>query len=158
MGTMRKLVGLDFRHSRLISISAAIILSLLSLSFKPAPRNYVESLIMLKGTDYWTLNCSQYICAAERHRECLARNFWDQGCDGDAFVVQDVPSFEAINTSKLLPGDIAVFHGVHVAAFVGNGIWMDSDYRHGGVGIMRRNQRPGGWFYGEIKILRWKNQ
>lgn len=158
MGTMRKLVGLDFRHSRLISISAAIILSLFSLSFKPAPRNYVESLIMLKGTDYWTLNCSQYICAAERHRECLARNFWDQGCDGGAFVVQDVPSFEAINTSKLLPGDIAVFHGVHVAAFVGNGIWMDSDYRHGGVGIMRRNQRPGGWFYGEIKILRWKNQ
>lgn len=107
MGTMRKLFG-RFYQSRLISLSAAIMLSLLSLSFKPSPRNYLESLIMLNGTDYWTLNCSQYICAAERHRTCLARNFWEQGCDGDAFVVQDVPSFEAIDTSKLLPGDIAV--------------------------------------------------
>jgi hypothetical protein len=146
------------RANRLVLVSAAMVLSVLSLSFKAAPRNYLESLVMLSGTDYWKLNCSQYICAAERHRECLARNFWEQGCGGDAFVVQDVPSFEAIDTSKLLPGDVAVFHAVHVAAFIGNRTWMDSDYRHGGVGIMRRNRRPGGWFYGEVKILRWKNQ
>jgi hypothetical protein len=150
--------GLRTNRHRLVLLTAAMVLSVLSLSFKAAPRNYLESLVMLNGTDYWKLNCSQYICAAERHRECLARNFWEQGCGGDAFVVQDVPSFEAIDTSKLLPGDIAVFHAVHVAAFIGNRTWMDSDYRHGGVGIMRRNRRPGGWFYGEVKILRWKNQ
>jgi hypothetical protein len=135
----------------------AIVLSPLSLSFKPAPTNYVESLVMLEGTDYWQLNCSEYICAAMRHPNCLARNFWEQGCDGDAFVMQDVPSFDDVDTSKLLPGDIAAFHGVHVAAYVGNGTWLDSDYKHGGVGIMRRNRRRGGWFYGEVKILRWKD-
>ncbi|MCU1272292.1 MAG: hypothetical protein JWN74_3586 [Acidobacteriaceae bacterium] len=155
---VHRLAGSGLRRNRLILTSAAIILSLLSLSFKPAPRNYLESLVMLDGTDYWILNCSQYICAAKRHRHCLAKNFWEYGCDGDAFVVQDVPSFEDIDTSKLVPGDVAIFHGVHVAAFIGNRTWMDSDYRHGGVGIMRRNRRKGGWFYGEVKILRWKNQ
>jgi hypothetical protein len=153
---MRTSFDSGFYQSRLVLVSAAIVLSVLSFSFKPAPRNYVESLVMLEGTDYWQLNCSQYICAAERHRHCTARNFWEQGCDGDAFVVQDVPSFEDIDTSKLLPGDVALFHGVHVAAFIGNGLWMDSDYKHGGVGIMHRNRNPGGWFYGEVKILRWK--
>jgi hypothetical protein len=57
----------------------------------------------------------------------------------------------------LLPGDVAAFHGVHVAAYIGNDTWMDSDCRHGGVGIMRRNRKPGGWFYGEVKVLRWKH-
>ncbi len=104
-----RLSASGLRTNRLVLLTAAMVLSVLSLSFKAAPRNYLESLVMLNGTDYWKLNCSQYICAAERHRECLARNFWEQGCDGDAFVVQDIPSFEAIDTSKLLPGDIACF-------------------------------------------------
>ena len=72
--------------------------------------------------------------------------------------MQDVASFDDVDASKLLPGDVAAFHGVHVAAFVGNGTWMDSDFRHDGVGIMRPNRRRGGWFYGEVKILRWKNR
>ena len=152
-----KFSGSNLRDNRLILVSAAMILSVLSVSFKAAPRNYIESLVMLNGTSYWDLNCSEYICVAKGHPECKARNFWEHGCDGDAFIVQDVRSFEEIDTSKLLPGDVAVFHGVHVAAFIGNGIWMDSDYRHGGVGIMQRNKRPGGWFYGEVRILRWKN-
>jgi len=155
---LRRFSGSGFPANRLLLVSTAIILSLLSLSATAAPRNYLESLVMLEGASYWTLNCSQYICAAKRHRDCMARNFWEHGCDGDAFVVQDVPSFDVIDNSKLLPGDVAVFHGVHVAAFIGNRTWMDSDYRHGGVGIMRPNRRPGGWFYGEVKILRWKEQ
>jgi hypothetical protein len=144
--------------NRWILALPAIVLSLLSLSFKSAPTNYLESLVMLEGTDYWQLNCSEYICAAKRHPDCTASNFWERGCDGDALVVQDVPSFDDVDTHKLLPGDIAAFHGVHVAAFTGNGIWLDSDYKHGGVGIMRRTRRPGGWFYGEVKILRWKDR
>src|ERR1700719_725218 len=99
----RRLSASGSRANRLVLVSTAMVLSLLSLPFKAAPRNYLESLVMLDGTDYWKLSCSQYICAAERHRECLARNFWEEGCDGDAFVVQDVPSFEAIDTSKVLP-------------------------------------------------------
>ncbi len=155
---MRRPSRYSFRTDRLILISTAITLSMLSLSFTPAPRNYVESLVLLNGTSYWELNCSEYICAAKRHRKCLAKNFWEDGCDGDALVVQDAPFFDRIAVNNLLPGDVAAFHGVHVAAYIGNGTWMDSDYRHGGVGIMKPNRRKGGWFYGEVKILRWKNQ
>jgi hypothetical protein len=147
--------GLRVKHLTLLS--TAIILSMFSLSFTQAPRNYLESLVMLNGTSYWQLNCSQYICVAKRHPNCLARNFWERGCDGDALVVQDVAAFENVDIKNLLPGDVAAFHGVHVAAYIGNGTWMDSDCRHGGVGIMRRNRKPGGWFYGEVKVLRWKD-
>lgn len=155
---LRRLPGSGFHANRLILVSSATILSLLSISSTPVPRNYLESLVMLKGTDYWTLNCSQYICAAKRHRDCKAKDFWEHGCAGDAFVVQDVASFGVIDANKLLPGDVAVFHGVHVAAFIGNGTWMDSDYKHDGVGIMRPSRRSGGWFYGEVEVLRWKDQ
>jgi hypothetical protein len=155
--TMRQ-ISKDSRTGQFVLVSTGMILALLSLSCKRAPHSYLESLTMLKGTDYWELNCSEYICVAKHHPDCVARNFWEKACDGDAYIVQDVPSFDNVDTSKLLPGDVAAFHGVHVAAFVGNGLWMDSDYKHGGVGIMKRNRRPGGWFYGEVKILRWKNQ
>ena len=154
---LRRFCGSDFHANQLI-LSSALMLSLFSVSFTPAPRNYLESLVMLKGTDYSTLNCSQYICTAKHHRNCKAKGFWAQGCDGDALVVQDVASFDDVDASKLLPGDVAAFHGVHVAAFVGNDTWMDSDSRHDGVGIMRPNRKRGGWFYGEVKILRWKDQ
>jgi hypothetical protein len=155
---LRSFYGSGFGKNRSVLLSIAIIFSLLCLSARAAPRNYLESLVMLEGTDYWTLNCSQYICAAKHHRDCEAKGFWEDGCDGDAFVVQDVASFDDVDVNKLLPGDVAALHGVHVAAFIGNGIWLDSDYRHGGVGVMKRNRRKGGWFYGEVKILRWKNQ
>jgi len=56
---LRRFCGSDFHANQLILVSGALMLSLFSLSFTPAPRNYVESLIMLKGTDYSTLNCSQ---------------------------------------------------------------------------------------------------
>jgi len=155
---LRRFSGSDFHANQLILVSSALILSLFSLSFAPAPRNYLESLVMLKGTDYWTLNCSQYICTAKHHRNCKAEGFWERGCDGDALVVQDVASFDDVDASKLLPGDVAAFHGVHVAVFIGNGTWMDSDSRHDGVGIMSPNRRKGGWFRGGVRILRWKDR
>src|SRR6266704_5732869 len=111
---LSRLSGSGFHANRLIVVSSGLILSLLSFSFAPAPRNYLESLVMLKGTDYWTLNCSQYICVAKHHRLCKAKEFWEHGCDGDAFVVQDVASFDDVEASRLLPGDVAAFHGVHV--------------------------------------------
>jgi hypothetical protein len=52
---------------------------------------------------------------------------------------------------------MVAFHGAHVGAYLGNGVWMDSDFRHNGVGIMHRNRRRGGWFFGPVKILRWKD-
>jgi hypothetical protein len=34
---------------------------------------------------------------------------------------------------------------------------MDSDFRHNGVGLMHRNRLPGGWFFGEVRVVRWKD-
>jgi hypothetical protein len=135
-----------------------IVPSLFSLSLTNVPRDYVQSLRMLEGTPYETLNCAEYICVAKRHSPCAAADFWNDSCKDDGVVVQDVQRFEDIDQTKLEPGDVAAFHGVHVAAYIGNGMWMDSDFRHNGVGLMHRNHRPGGWFFGEVKIFRWKNR
>ena len=112
---------------------------------------------MLEGTPYETLNCSSYIYLAKHQPHCLASDFWNNGCNGSAVVIQDVARFEDIDQGNLQPGDVAAFHGVHVGAYVGNGIWMDSDFRHNGVGVMHRRNKRGGWFFGEVKILRWKD-
>ena len=82
-------ISKDSRTGQIVLVSTGMILALLSLSCKPAPHSYVEALTMLKGTDYWELNCSEYICAAKHHPDCVARNFWEKGCDGDTYVVQD---------------------------------------------------------------------
>lgn len=134
-----------------------LISALFSLSSAPAPKNYLESLLMLRGTPYETLNCSQYISVAKRHAFCSASDFWNNQCHGDALLVQDVPRFEDIDQGQLQPGDVVAFHGVHVGAYAGNGAWLDSDFKHGGVGLMRRNHHPGGWFFGEVKVLRWQD-
>ena len=114
--------------------------SLFSLSMAAAPRTYVQSLTMLAGTPYETLNCSEYICVAKHQPHCLVADFWNSGCNGTAVVIQDVAHFEDLDPHNH-PGDVIAFHGVHVGAYVGNGIWMDSDFRHNGVGLMHRSHR-----------------
>jgi cell wall-associated NlpC family hydrolase len=118
---------------------------------------YVARLERFVGTPYGALNCSGYICAARRHELCSAKEMWSV-CGGDLTVVQQVSDKLDIDYSKLQPGDVAAFHGVHVAAYLGDGVWLDSDPAHNGVGKIRvENTKPlDPWFVGEIRILRWR--
>lgn len=120
--------------------------------------SYVEMLKALRGTSYWTLQCSSYITTAHHFRHCGAAEFWQNGCSGALETVAVVPSIDKIPVANLQPGDVIAFHGVHVAAYIGDGKFMDSDPVHGGVGDMM----PGAihndtWFTGQVKILRWKS-
>lgn len=61
-----------------------------------------------------------------------------------------------LDESKLEPGDVAAWHGVHVAAYLGNGRWVDSDSRRGNVATFRLADKANdGWFYGSVRVLRW---
>ena len=118
---------------------------------------YVGKLEKYTGTPYNVLNCSGFICAAHKHERCTAKQMWD-GCTDSLKVVEDVGGTEKVEYSKLRAGDVAAFHGVHVTAYMGDGVWMDSDPSHGGVAKFRLdkvNPRDP-WFKGEVKILRWR--
>lgn len=121
--------------------------------------DYLSTLHDLRGTSYWTLQCSTYITTAKHFgRHCGAAEFWKNGCGGALATVAEVPSLAAVPVDSLQPGDVLAFHGVHVAAYVGNGHFMDSDPTHNGVGDMTPNAiKNDGWFTGKVKILRWKN-
>ena len=118
---------------------------------------YVASLERLIGTPYAALNCSSYICAAHRHEDCSAKDMWNS-CGSDLKVIEQIGKIGDIDYSKLVPGDVAAFHGVHVAAYIGNRTWVDSDPAHNGVGKIRlENVSPlDPWFAGEVRILRWR--
>lgn len=120
--------------------------------------NYLDALKALRGTSYWTLQCSAYITTAKRFHHCGAAGFWSTGCGGALAVVDSADSFDRLNKTVLQPGDVIAFHGVHVAVYVGGGEFMDSDPVHNGVGDMTPNAIPGDmWFVGKVKVLRWKS-
>jgi hypothetical protein len=118
---------------------------------------YVGRLTRFNGTPYNVLNCSGFICAAHKHEHCSAKEMWE-ACGNSLKVIQQAAGRDGINYSTLRAGDVAAFHGVHVAAYVGNGVWMDSDPAHGGVAKFRleKTNPLDPWFAGEIKILRWR--
>src|SRR5271157_1173462 len=111
---------------RKLTIIAALVACLSCASCTTADLPYVEMLKALRGTSYWTLQCSSYITAAHRSRHCGAAGFWNDGCGGELAVVAEANGFDGIDRSVLRDGDVISFHGVHVAAYV-DGKFMDSD-------------------------------
>lgn len=121
--------------------------------------DYLSMLRDLRGTSYWTLQCSTYITTAHHFaHHCGAAGFWSNGCNGALVEIEESKGFSSLNRTKLQPGDVIAFHGAHVAAYMGDGKFMDSDPNHNGVGDMTPNAIPGDlWFKGEVKVLRWKS-
>ena len=118
--------------------------------------DYIDRLVDLAGTPYSQLNCSAYICNAKGHKPCSALAMYS-GCDGALEIVAEYADRSMIDQTQLQPGDIADFNGVHVAAYIGGGVWMDSDTTHGGVGPINLWMKPlsDPWFSGHVRILRW---
>lgn len=117
---------------------------------------YVRRLMELSGTPYMELQCSTYICAAKMHDKCSAAEIWE-GCRGAMEVQQEVNTFTGVEDDLLQPGDVAVFNGVHVAAYVGNGIWMDATPEHGVSPLKLPVNQSDPWYRGTVRIMRWKN-
>lgn len=141
-----------------ILLTFALLVSTLTCSSCGNISDYLTELRTLRGTSYWTLQCSTYITTAKRFHHCGASGFYRDGCGGALTTVADFPTYQAAMSYPAQPGDVIAFHGVHVGVYVGNGQWMDSDPNHGGVGSMTPTAlHNDGWFVGETKILRWKN-
>jgi hypothetical protein len=128
-----------------------------ALSLDASQREYVSRLLAMEGTPYLRAPCSTFICQAKRHPRCSAAEMW-LGCAGELTIEQEAVSFASVNASELQPGDVVSFHGVHLAVYVGGGVWMDSIPERG-VGRLTTPPNPMDlWYSGRVKILRWRNK
>jgi hypothetical protein len=119
-----------------------------------APSSYLERLKFFEGESYWTLNCSAYIRIAKLHKSCGGAAGMFNGCYGDMTVIAEYKSFHQIPISVLKPGDVIAFNRTHVAAYLGQGQFLDSDPKHIGVGAMEYTPSDP-WFAGPVRVVRW---
>jgi hypothetical protein len=150
---------------------AAILLALVSITystraFLPYPCNYLTRLAFLNGWSsqgYYAFNCSGLLTNAHGEPFMTERQMY--AGEGNLDIVADFPSRADIVEERLHPGDMAAFEGsdpavegLHVAAFEGQGVWIDSDNRRGSVAEYALGSKLASdiWFQGRVHILRWK--
>lgn len=149
----------------LLTVVAFCIASYNLRAFVPSS-GYVARLTWLqgwKGTGYYGFNCSGYLANAHGETFISESDFFS----GDSRTVRlfSYSNRNAIDESKIEPGDIAAyqgpapFQGVHVAAYLGGGLWVDSDARRGTIAAYRLANVAASddWFKGEVRIYRWKS-
>lgn len=140
-------------------------------AYSPFPVNYLARLNML---DHWDtepghgLNCSGFISNAHSEKFHLSSDFYLNTFD-DLTLIDEVGNRYRINESHLAPGDVAAFEGpdwpraarvgVHVAAYLGHGLWVDADSRRGYVEQFRMADRDPAdqLFAGHVRLYRWKS-
>lgn len=101
--------------------------------------------------NYWTMNCSQFVNEVDHQHGMVAADYFN--LKNDLKLVQQTEDFSKVDSSTLKYGDVAAFHGMHVAWWDGKN-WMDSDYKHDGPGRMQYNPKDG-WFMGTVRIVRF---
>lgn len=132
-------------------------------AFSPYPSNYLTRLNFLKGWSskgFYAHNCSGFIADAHGEQWMSERDMY--AVRGNLRMVQDLSGKNAITEQGLHPGDIAAFAGpqgvgLHVAAYEGNGLWIDSDSRRGYIAEYRMSDKLSSdpWFQGRVHIVRW---
>jgi hypothetical protein len=151
---------------------AAAFLSYELRAFLPYPNNYVTRLRYLDGwisRGYYGFNCAALLSNAHGERYLTEREMW-AGARGKLALVAEYVDRHHVAESEIEPGDIAVFQGpttrpyigrgLHVAAYLGNGVWIDADARRGFVSKFRLADRPQSdpWFLGKVRIVRWNQE
>lgn len=165
------------KRCRLGFAVAAILVSAGSLcyelrAFLPYPTDYVMRLQYLDGwmsQGYYGFNCAALLSNAHGERYLTEREMW-AGAKGKLLLVAEYEDRHHVAESEIEPGDIAVFQGptsfpylgrgLHVAGYLGHGVWIDGDARRGFVSKFRLSDRPEAdlWFRGKVRIVRWNEK
>jgi hypothetical protein len=87
--------------------------------------------------------------------DCTARDLGD-GYRRMTVRVLETPSINALDDSRILPGDLAVSgDGVHVISYLGDHIWIEADPTEGRVISLSTPSADNFWFKTPMKIMRW---
>ncbi len=86
--------------------------------------------------------------------DCTARDFGEG--HGLTTRLFSTASINALEPSKLLPGDLAVTSsGVHIMAYLGESLWIEADPEAGRVIIVHAPAKDNLWFQIPMNIVRW---
>jgi hypothetical protein len=139
-------------------------------AYSPFPVNYLSRLKMLEDWDTEPgdgLNCSGFISNAHSERFHTSSDFY-LNTFNDLNLIEEVGNRYQINEATLTAGDVAAFEGpdwpraaragVHVAAYLGHGLWIDADSRRGYVERFRMSDKDSSdqFFIGHVRLYRWK--
>ena len=87
--------------------------------------------------------------------DCTAKALGEQYC-GLTLHLFDAASLNSLDSSRLLPGDIAVASdGVHTMAYVGDNRWIEADPEKERVVSVIVPSSDNVWFQSPMNILRW---
>jgi hypothetical protein len=140
-------------------------------AYSPFPVNYLARLKMLENWDTEPvdgLNCSGFISNAHSEKFHMSSDFYLNTFD-DLSLIDEVGNRYQINESILTPGDVAAFEGpewpraarpgVHVAAYLGHGLWVDADSRRGYVDQFHMSDKDSTdqLFAGRVRLYQWKS-
>jgi hypothetical protein len=116
-------------------------------------RGLVDSLFC-RGFRSWDPALVRYSLWLWWH-DCSAREL-GQGYRELTIHVLDAPSINALDDSKILPGDLAVTQdGAHVMEYLGDHFWIEADPGEGRVVAVRAPSGKNPWFRMPFKIMRW---
>ena len=77
--------------------------------------------------------------------------------DGLTIHLFDAPGINALDHSRLMPGDLAVTRsGVHIMAYLGNNLWIEADPGAGHVIRVTAPSPDNGWFDTPVSLMRWR--
>lgn len=128
----------------------AAILALASL--QSAHRDFVSELRASEGEQYSEVTCSALITRSAHRGECKAAEMWN-GCRGELAVVEEVSSWRDLHDLKA--GDVLVVGGIHVAAYLGGGEFIDSTPDRGVSRFTSFNSNDP-WYSKRVRVLRWR--
>jgi hypothetical protein len=141
-------------------------------AYSPFPVNYLSRLRMLESWDTEPgdgLNCSGFISNAHSEKFHTSSDFYLNTFD-DLSLIEEVGNRHQIDESVLTAGDVAAFEGpewpraalpgVHVAAYLGNGLWVDADSNRGYVDQFRMADRDSTdqLLAGHVRLYRWRSE
>jgi hypothetical protein len=151
-------------NRRAAILACAVSLAFFALAYSlrtyaPYPRNYTTRLVWLSGwyaPGFFKVNCSGFLANAHGDGYLDPADF-ARGVDGKMELVGEWSTVAEIDEHQLRRGDVGYFPAGHVAAYLGNGEWIDADVRRGGIAKYRMSSKvTDPWFAGSARILRWK--
>ena len=88
--------------------------------------------------------------------DCTANDFMN-GYRGLTMPVLATPSLNALDHSRIRPGDMAVTaNGLHILAYTGENRWIEADPNVGKVITLTAPTKDNVWLSEPVKIVRWR--
>jgi hypothetical protein len=145
LAALRRYEGVRYywggENSRGIDCSGLVRRGLIDALLRLGVRTLDAGLVRRAITLWW--HDSTAAALGDGHRELTVR-------------ILSTPSINALDHSRVLPGDLAVTEsGIHVLAYLGDQQWIEADPTVGKVITVSAPAHDNAWFAGPMNVVRW---